>query len=499
VLRRNYLIGLVILIFWGAMTTILLRREVLIPRAQPSTAAIPADERQPQDTWMGIYVKNELGTEDRVGYVHLTSTPGEQSGDTGVRYGMTLRLASTVLSMPTELLLDGNAWVADGKGLSDFDFRVQDFGAYVLRAKGRIEDGAATLDVETAGETFPMTFPVGEDMLVQGGFGATTLNMPSLEIGDAVLIDAFDPVTLTKGTARVECVGTDVLKFDGHEVVTKVLETELGGMTTKTWVSLDNEVMRVESPVGLVLTRVSQQEALRSLDSSAGVELIHTVAVRPSGQAPFRGATEMRYRVSGGVDGMTIPTDDVQRSLDGGEYWNVVPAPPAGPITPVDLAEFKEFLGRDSFVQTGHKRITKLAREIVGNETDPWRKAQLIYTWVFENIEKSPVLSVPSALDVLESREGDCNEHAVLYAALARSEGVPTRIAVGLVWSADLSGFYYHAWPEVYAGRWIPVDPTLGQPVADATHIKLAEGSVVQWMRLAPFLGQVGIDVMDVR
>jgi len=498
-LRRNYLIGFVILAFWAVMTSLLLKREVLIPHAQPSAPGMPVAQRQPQDSWMGIYAKNELGGEDRVGYVHLTSAPGEKAGDDGTRYGMTLRLATTMLSMPTELLLDGNAWVADGEGLKDFDFRVQSFGEHVMNAKGRIEDGAAKLEVETAGETFPMSFPVGEDMLVQGGFGATTLNMPSLEIGDAVLIDAFDPVTLTKGTARVECVGVDTLNFDGKEVTTKILETELGGVKTKTWVDLDDQVMRVETPVGLVLRRISQKEALRSFDSGASAELIHTVAVRPSGLKPFRDAKEMRYHPSGLSAGISIPVDEIQREVGATDYLNVTPEAPVSSVAPADPAAFKEYLGGDPFVQTGQPKIVKLAQEIVGNETDPWRKAQLLYAWVYENIEKTPVLSMPSALDVLQSREGDCNEHTVLYAALARSEGIPTRIAIGLVWSEELAGFYYHAWPEVFAERWIPIDPTLGQSVADATHIKLVEGSVGQWTRLVPFLGQVAIDVLEVR
>ncbi len=498
-MRRNYLIGLIILAFWGVMTSLLLRRDVLIPRAQPAASDVPPSQRQSQDSWMGIYAKNELSGEDRVGYVHLTSTPGQQHGGDGTRYGMTLRLATTMLSMPTELLLDGKAWVADGKGLTDFDFRVQSFGEHVMNAKGRIEDDTARLEVETAGETFPLSFPVGEDMLVQGGFGATTLNMPSLEIGDVVLIDAFDPVTLTKGTARLECIGVDTLEFDGREVTTKIIETELGGMKTKTWVDLDDQVMRVETPVGLVLRRISQREALRTFDSGATTELIHTVAVRPLGKKPFRGAKEMRYRVSGLSAGIFVPVDDVQREVGADEFLNVAPETPASAGGGIDSEAFKEFLGRDPFVQTGQARIVKLAKEIVGSETEPWRKAQLLYAWVYENIEKTPVLSLPSALDVIESREGDCNEHTVLYAALARTEGIPTRIAIGLVWSEELAGFYYHAWPEVFVGYWIPIDPTLGQPIADATHIKLVEGSVGQWTRLVPFLGQVSIDVLDVR
>ena len=51
--------------------------------------------------------------------------------------------------------------------------------------------------------------------------------------------------------------------------------------------------------------------------------------------------------------------------------------------------------------------------------------------FVHGHLEQKLVPGVPSALETLKSRVGDCNEHATLFAALARSLGVPTRIAVG--------------------------------------------------------------------
>ncbi len=50
-------------------------------------------------------------------------------------------------------------------------------------------------------------------------------------------------------------------------------------------------------------------------------------------------------------------------------------------------------------------------------------------------------LSIPSALEVLEQRAGDCNEHTVLFTALARAAGIPCRVATGLAWSTGQ--FYY--------------------------------------------------------
>ena len=149
-------------------------------------------------------------------------------------------------------------------------------------------------------------------------------------------------------------------------------------------------------------------------------------------------------------------------------------------------------------MQVNHPTIQALRDEILADPGLTWEQAQAVYEWVWLNIDKKPVLSFPSALDVAKTREGDCNEHTVLFTAIARSAGIPTRMAIGVVWSNELDGFYYHAWPEVFTDHWIPMDPTLGQPIADATHIKFLEGNMDSWPKLMTYLGQVEIDVLEI-
>jgi transglutaminase-like putative cysteine protease len=139
-----------------------------------------------------------------------------------------------------------------------------------------------------------------------------------------------------------------------------------------------------------------------------------------------------------------------------------------------------------------------LATEITTGAGSAWEKAVRIHEWVHDHLAKRPVASLPSALAVLDAKEGDCNEHTVLAVALLRAAGVPARTVVGVVWSADMGGFGYHAWPEVWLGRWVWMDPTFGQEIADATHIKLLDGGVERWPELAAFLGQLEIEVLEV-
>ena len=110
-------------------------------------------------------------------------------------------------------------------------------------------------------------------------------------------------------------------------------------------------------------------------------------------------------------------------------------------------------------------------------------------------------MTIPSAVEVLDSLSGDCNEHSTLFAALCRAQGIPTKICSGIVY---LEGsFGYHAWNEVLLPKadaeriWMPIDTTLGQKTVDATHIKLAEGGLDQQTALAKVIGKLKLEILD--
>jgi transglutaminase-like putative cysteine protease len=159
--------------------------------------------------------------------------------------------------------------------------------------------------------------------------------------------------------------------------------------------------------------------------------------------------------------------------------------------------EVKAFLKPEFNIESENPQIVQRAWGIAGKARDPIVVARRLLEWVYLHIEKKPVLSIPSALEVLQTRVGDCNEHATLLTALLRAVGIPARVCVGLVFLRDK--FYYHAWTEAWLGAWISMDATLNQMPADATHIKLAEGNLGQQVEIARFIGQIGIRVIDFR
>jgi len=142
--------------------------------------------------------------------------------------------------------------------------------------------------------------------------------------------------------------------------------------------------------------------------------------------------------------------------------------------------------------------IRTLARTITSGKEAVREKIVSVLDWLEQNIRKEPIDAF-SALDVLDTRRGECQGHAFLYAALMRSLRVATRVVNGLVYAQEHGGFLYHTWAETLVdGSWIAVDPTFNQARADATHIALARGeSPADLAPLVDWVGHTRIEVLE--
>jgi len=476
------------------MMALLVRREVLMPRFGAGRALAFVDRET--DVWMGLYLPDD----SCVGIINTQTRPEVRDGDYGQHMRVWARISMTLLSQKTSVMLNGHAWASRDKGLKEFTFTFGS-GNHEINIAATINDGLLKGDLQTAGESIPLEIPVGKDLVFSGNMGTAALNVPGLKPGDELYVDTFDPMTMSVSKAKLSCVGEEEIEYAGKRLTAKVMLTQMGPVSSKAWVSYDNEVLRAETPFGFTLRKLTHSEALEALSPrEVGPGLLGMVAIHPTGKRPARGAEFMRVRLANVAEAQDIPEDDTQQRDGAGGLIIRAPAKPIapeGPSLPND--EREEALKATVFVQARHPTVRAMADQIVGDEPDVWRRARHIYRWVYENIEKTPVMSLPSALDVLRTREGDCNEHTVLFAALARAAHVPTRIAIGIAWSDRLNAFYYHAWPEVYVGRWVWMDPTLGQRVADATHIKLVTGDIEKWTQLLPYIGQLEIEVLEIQ
>ena len=300
------------------------------------------------------------------------------------------------------------------------------------------------------------------------------------------------------------------------ETVTRL---PLGDKTMKieqtVWTDRTGEVLKTYSPTvgGLETFRVPKAEALEKAEP-AELDLLSSMMVKvdPPLLHP-RETKQVRYRVhlDDGDPARVFVTGPTQclRSIDPHTAEITVYAirpgesdgnrdVPADPPTDGDRRP-------NSLIESDNRLIVTLAKQAAGNEKDPWRVAVAVERFVYREVKKKDFTQAfATAAEVAKNREGDCTEHAVFLAGLARACGIPARVAIGLVYLEGTQSFFYHMWTEVYVEkRWIPVDGTLGLGGIGADHLKIAQSNLDGASAYSAFLpvvqvaGRLKIEIID--
>jgi len=132
---------------------------------------------------------------------------------------------------------------------------------------------------------------------------------------------------------------------------------------------------------------------------------------------------------------------------------------------PISNREKKEYLAPDKLVPvTGLP--AELAAKVTSGINTPLDKAHAIYDYVFSTMTYDKTGTGWGRGDVLyacEAKKGNCTDFHSLFIAMARSQGIPARFAIGFPLPADkhaaeIAG--YHCWADFFEPRhgWVPVD-----------------------------------------
>lgn len=481
-MRRT--VSICIVCVWVAMVALLVRRTWTPAPLSPPVSEEP--EAAGRDEWMNVYHEGV-----KIGYTHSRVT----ADGGGFTFAEDSLLRLVVLETPQTVQTRIRGHVASDSSLRDVEFELRS-GAGNLRASGVVEAAGLRLKIATGRDVSEQVLPLAEPLFLPSLL-RTALNRATLEAGRQFTALVFDPVSLSNDRMVITVEGQEPLPGAAGEPDTWRVREEFRGFKTMAWTDAEGVVLREQGPMGMVLVRTSEERALRA-DWSA--ETAHDLAVsasvpvtRPIPEA--RRQMSLRLRLSG-IAPERVPTDEQQRRS--GDVLTITrPALAEVPSYPLPCANgaLATDLQPTAFLQSDHPRLQQLAHDIIGHEGDAKRAALLLNDWVFDHLRKVPTVSIPNALQVLEMGQGDCNEHAVLLAALGRAVGLPTRLITGAVYVND--AFFYHAWCEVWLDRWVPIDPALHQFPADATHIKFIVGGLEDQLGMIDIIGQLGVEVLD--
>ena len=333
-----------------------------------------------------------------------------------------------------------------------------------------------------------------------------------LRSGHAYTARLFDPLLLTSRdvTARVAAESTLVVSdsadldsttmvwvpehFDTVRAFRIDHDALGGGVPMSSWIDAQGGLVFATTD-GFAMERAAFEIVYQNFKKR------DTVRIARSSAAPAPGEIVPLTALVAGVRSDPEPRGRLRLRRNGRDTVEIVQAAAveahAAPYRlPSRDTALARWLAPEPLIQSHDPRIAAQARRIIERERAPARVAELLTHWVHRTLRRAipPSGSVPSAVKVLETARGDCNDATTLFVALARSTGLPARTVGGLIY---LNGrFYYHAWAEVYLNDWIAVDPTFDQFPADAAHIPIATGGLARQIELVPLVGRLKLEVL---
>ena len=510
-MSRRGAIAAVVLVVWVVALSFLIRREFF--RAPPERLAEAAMRVSPE----ALFYVIERGGE-QIGF-------GSSTVDTTTE---TVEVSDhIVVDLPVDRRLHrstARAAVSLTRGLRLLGFRASvEMLETPMGATGEfIGDSLLHLTIQTGPEpedsqTVRLNGPVVFPTLVPLVIGLSE----KLEVGRTVTLKVMQPGALEGRDVEVRIaaeslfVVPDSATMDSTTKRWSIARTDtirawrldLPGSSITGWVDAQGRVVEASQAGTMTIRRTAYELAFENWRLSAGQrassvtadrDILESTAIAASASLDRSRTARLRVKL-GNVDLAGYDLEGERQSLSGDTLQIVRERPEAlrAAYTLPASAEgrFRAELIAEPLLQANDPGIVALGKRIAGGETDPRIVAERLNRWVHDSLKKRITVGVPNATQVLRTRSGDCNEHTQLYIALARSLGLPARAAAGL---ALVRGkFYYHAWPEVYLGNWVAVDPTFGQFPADAAHLRFIIGGLTRQADLLRLIGRLEIEVIE--
>lgn len=486
------------------------------PAQPPATGTAKATKRDSsRDAWFVYYLGGS-----KLGYLGFTRDTLREGNRDLVRYAADSRLSIQRQGQVSDIRLQfSTVETPEGKLVRvEGEARI---GPTPIVYQGRLVGPNLELETITRGKPQLQKIPWTDEV---GGFFAIeqSLERQPLKPGEKRSLKKLEPIVnqivsvdltardlettrLVSDEAKLLRVESVMTFGDGKTQLESVFWVDPQGRTHKSLSKSD----RMES------YRTSREDAMAE-PKGPRYDLAFSALVKLA--KPLEDAhstTRVRYRVKLDEDdpSQVFATGLTQRvkKIDGTscelEVRAVRPDTPAAEgFDKPDAAPTDDERGPNNLLQSDDERVIEIAKKAAPEEKDPWKLSLALEKAVHGLIRrKNFSQAFSSAADVARDPQGDCTEHAVLLAALARVRGIPSRVAIGLVYVPSEASFGFHMWNEVYIGdRWLPLDATLGRGGIGAGHLKLGDTNLkggsayTSFLPVAKVLGRLEITPIDV-
>lgn len=150
----------------------------------------------------------------------------------------------------------------------------------------------------------------------------------------------------------------------------------------------------------------------------------------------------------------------------------------SAPPLPVRDAALAKCLEETPLIQAQHPLIRDQARQWIDGAKTTHEAARQLAQEVSQYLRGGDLIAETlSGAEVLACRTGKCSEFTTLMASLARSCGLPTRVALGMRMTGGR--WVGHMWCEVWVGQWIPVDAAANEVGGSPALLKLCHSDTI--------------------
>jgi len=444
-----------------------------------------------QEYWTGIIFNGE-----KIGFSHQQFVPDQDRYRISSEAALRLRF----LVIDKQFAAMTHDWVDSSLQLKSLEYEYKiDKSRRLIR--GNVHDSQLSLEVSSKDHTDKTVLPfMGELVPMNAIYLYPVLN--GLQVGKVYNYQVFDGESIA-----IHPVKQTIVAYQSSDLFDEKafkIETEVMGLSTTTWIDTRGLPQFELSLRGTLISALEPEKYAKeyltqaALSKSEYLLTYSLISVENKIENP-RSLMSMRVRISGIPETFELMNTSMQQchkensarvcQIQNDENATAkIQTRPASTTVRDVMPSFT--------VNSTAEKIINLADEITAASTNSNDEVMRILDWMNENIEKEIIDSFNS-LDVLTQRKAECQGHSMLYAALARSLDIPTRLLNGVVYSEEYDAFLYHTWVESYIDdRWQAIDPTLNQRHADATHIALVEGEeLAQLTALLPLIGVLEIEV----
>ena len=467
--------------------TLLAVRLGVFRRDLPEHAFNPVKGLAERDSWMNILQRGR-----KIGFSHSVLSKNED----GYNLRENIFMKINTMGMIQDINLHTQANLNPDFTLRTFDFGISS-GKFEFKATGKVTGETLSIHTQDSGTPRKIDMPIRKKPYIVAGVVDAAL-AAGLKGGELITFDIFDPATMSQEQVLVKVGEKEEISIRGTRQTAVKMLLSFKGTTQNLWIGDNGEVLKEEGILGISLEKTTREEALSGLSLQASEDLTK-IASLPSNviiDNPEK-PSFLKVKIEG-VELESLKMNSERQTFENRileiKKESLLGLPEQSNLNKNDI-KWLYFLKSTPFIQSDNRKILNVVLNIVNPSDPPLVKTRKIMSWINSNIKKRPVISLPDAVSTLENRAGDCNEHAVLMAALARAAGIPAKIEAGLVY---LNGrFYYHAWNLLYLGKWITVDSLFGQMPADVTHIRFSTGDQKEQLDLMGIIGNINIKVLE--